>query len=231
MRDSRGYTFLSLFLAVMLATLPVWADAQAALLRAQGNVLHNGSAVERTAAVFEGDRLETGAEGSLALTAAGSTVLVPAGSSVVYGSQGIEVLCGSAIVRTSAGMSARAGNLAIVPATPEARFQVAESPDSLRILAVEGDLSVSDGQRAQLLRQGEMMEAAGGCFSGSMTQASARSAVPASAPVPAPASSSASSAFISQGATVALILVGVAAATAAAVAVAVTVDDETGSGF
>lgn len=229
MRNSRWMVCLSLALSILMVATPVLADVNAALLQAQGEVRHNGATVEQTSALLEGDHLETGSDSAAAITASGSTVMVPANSSVIYRENGIDVLCGTAIVTTSAGMNARVSNFTVEPASSSARFQLRQSPEGLQVVAVQGTLAINDGQHSLTLEPGKAMNAKGGCLDAGYYTASARTTVPQ--PASAPARPAASSSFLGGSALTAILVVaGFTAAVVSGIVVASN-NDETAHGF
>lgn len=207
---------LTLLLVILTANLPILGNAQGALLQATGDVRVNGNTVEKSAAVLKGDVLETGANSVASLTATGTSILLLAQSSVVYEGELLEVFCGTAIISTSGGMGARAGNLTAVPTSASAKFDVVHSVDGIGVAAREGSLEVNDGERQVTLRPGESMTGKGGCLAGSAMKAQTTTAAPpqVEANVPQNRLSGKAIAGITIAAAVATILIGLCVAEA-----------------
>jgi hypothetical protein len=164
---------MSCVMAVVFPLSAMWADTGAAMLYSNGSALVNGQKVERTSAVFAGDRVEAPTGSNVALTMPGSTVMAPANTSLVVGDNRVDVLCGSALVATRKGLAVQVSNLTITPAEAEARYEINHSATYLVVAAREGTLRITDGSRAMVLEVGETLTAKGGCASGSLYNARA----------------------------------------------------------
>ena len=68
---------LAWVLVVLFPASIVMADATSAMLTSNGSVSVNGSPVERTTAVFPGDKVQTGPNSIATLTSEGTSVTVP----------------------------------------------------------------------------------------------------------------------------------------------------------
>ena len=152
-------------LAVLLPASIVMADATSAMLNATGNVSVNGSPIERATAIFPGDRVKTGPNSIATLTNEGSSVTVSGNSSLVFSKSFVNVLCGTALVSTSRGMSVRVSNLLVQPARgTQARFQITQDEGQLQIIAREGTLAVDNGATTSSLQPGRMLTAPATCM-------------------------------------------------------------------
>src|SRR5258707_6124885 len=104
---------LSLVLAMLLPAQLLAADSASAMLYSNGTAWVNGSAVPKSAAVFDGDLVQTRPDSSANLNANGSSVMVLADSLVKF--QGSAVEGADAAVRLSTsprvGTRARAGTV------------------------------------------------------------------------------------------------------------------------
>ena len=144
---------------LMIATLPlatVLADVQGAMAYVQGKAKVNGRALTNSAAIFPGDAIQTAAGSTVSLVSKGSSVLVPEASSVTYREKEVLLTSGSTQVRTSNGMSARVAAFAVTPASGKsAMFEVARLGSEVRISAVSGALSITDGKATTLLESGQ----------------------------------------------------------------------------
>ncbi len=159
----RGFWFRTLvwIMVVAVAAIPVMADAAAAMLYAKGKVTVNGTAIARSAAVFAGDTVRTGQESSVMIAQKGSQIRISPNSVVTLGDNAMEVSEGSIFVATSGGVTARAGGLRISPADGQsARFEVTQLQGAVRVSALQGRLSLSDGRQVTLLDPGHQLTTA-----------------------------------------------------------------------
>lgn len=144
----------------MIAVVPasLWAaDSNPAMLYAKGTAWINGSAVPRTSAIFPGDMVQTTPTSMASINASGSSVVVLADSVVKFEGPTVALDHGSLSVATSKGMTARSGEITVVPASNAwTEFQVKQEPDGgVQIVAQKGDVSVSDGSTTSTLSQGQ----------------------------------------------------------------------------
>jgi len=153
---------------ILVMTFPastVLADATSAMLLANGNVTVNGSPIERATTVFPGDKVQTGPNTVATLTSQGSAVTVGGNSSLVFSNSFVNVLCGTAMIATSRGMSARVSNLLVQPARgAQARFQITQNEGQLQIIAREGTLAIDNGATTTSLQPGRMLTAHATCM-------------------------------------------------------------------
>ena len=157
--------FLAWVLVVLFPASMVLADATSAMLNATGNVSVNGSPIERATAIFPGDKVQTGPNSIATLTSEGSSVTVPGNSSLVFSRSFVNVLCGTALVATSRGMSVRVSHLLVQPARGEqARFQITQNEGQLQIIAREGTLAIDNGVTTSALQAGRMLTAPATCM-------------------------------------------------------------------
>ena len=153
---------------ILVGSFPVsmvMADATSAMLIANGSATVNGSPVERATAVFPGDKVQTGPNAMATLTSQGSAVTVGGNSSLVFSKSFVNVLCGTAMVATSRGMSARVSNLLIQPVRGvQTRFQITQNEGQLQIIAREGTLAIDNGATTTALQPGRMLTAHATCM-------------------------------------------------------------------
>ena len=105
---------------ILIALVPasLWAtDPGPAMLYAKGAAWINGSAVPRTSAVFPGDMVQTRSDSMANINASGSNVVVLADSLVKFDGSAVSLEHGGMTVATSNGMSARSGEVTVVPAS------------------------------------------------------------------------------------------------------------------
>jgi hypothetical protein len=86
-------------------------------------------------------------------------------SSLVFSRNFVNVLCGTALVSTSRGMSVRVSNLLVQPARgAQARFQITQNEGQLQIIAREGTLAIDNGAASSSLQPGRMLTAPATCM-------------------------------------------------------------------
>jgi len=125
----------------------------------------NGSPIERATAVFPGDKVQTGPNTVATLTSQGSAVTVGGNSSLVFSRSFVNVLCGTAMITTSRGMSARVSNLLVQPALgAQTRFEISQNEGQLQIIAREGTLAIDNGATTTSLQPGRMLTAHATCM-------------------------------------------------------------------
>ena len=147
---------------ILIAVVPLslWAaDSSPAMLYAQGTAWINGSTVPRTSAVFPGDLVQTRADSIASINTSGSNVVVLADSLVKFEGPAVALEHGSLTVATSKGLSTRAGEITVVPASNGwTEFEVKQGSDgTVQIVAQKGNVNVSDGSGSSTLSQGQQM--------------------------------------------------------------------------
>jgi hypothetical protein len=133
------------------------ADSAAAMLYAKGTAWLNGSSVPKTSAVFPGDLVQTKPDSVVNINASGSSVIILSDSLVKYEGGSVAIEHGTVTVATSKGMTTRAGEITVSPASNAAltEFEVSDLDGTVLIVARKGDLSVSDGTETSRLAQGD----------------------------------------------------------------------------
>jgi len=146
---------LSTIMILILPLVTAAADVQAAMAYVQGTAKVNGNTLSNAAAVFPGDAIQTAAGSTVSLVWKGSSVLVAEGSAATYRENEVVLTSGSAQVRTTSGMSARVAAVVVAPvAAKPATFEVARLGTEVRVTAVSGAVSISDGKATTLLESG-----------------------------------------------------------------------------
>jgi hypothetical protein len=144
---------------VLVACFPMSlfaADSGAAMLYAKGTTWINGSTVPTTSAVFPGDMVQTKPDAIANINASGSSVMILPDSMVKFDGQDVAVDHGSVTVATSKGMSTRAEDLTVAPASKSwTEFQVSDDSGKVQIVARKGDVSISDASGTTTLSQGQ----------------------------------------------------------------------------
>jgi len=147
---------LSLVLAMLVPAQLLAADSASAMLYSNGTAWVNGSTVPKSAAVFDGDLVQTRPDSSANLNASGSSVMVLADSLVKFQGSAVELEHGAVRVSTSQGLATRAGEVTVKPAgTAWTEFQVTDVDGQVQIVASKGDLTVQDQQGTTTVQQGQ----------------------------------------------------------------------------
>lgn len=126
------------------------------MLYTKGAAWLNGGGVPRSSAIFSGDLVQTRTDSIANINAAGSNVIILADSLVKFESEKVSLEHGSVTVATSKGMSAKAGEVTVSPASDGwTEFQVTDTNGTVQIVAEKGDVSVSDQSGTTMLPQGQ----------------------------------------------------------------------------
>jgi len=133
------------------------ADTNAALLSGKGSVKVNGRTVPQSSVAYVGDKIETANDATVTLTTASSVTTLAADSSIFYRGTTLQMVFGHVQVKADKSVQAYLGNLRIMPADKEARFQMRQDGETLILAALHGPLAVTDGVHAMVLAEGEMM--------------------------------------------------------------------------
>ncbi len=148
------YSFVTVLLVFSLSSAEAFASAAAGMLRSNGGVSVNGAPVNPITTVFAGDRIETAPQAGASLTMNGSSLLLDPNSSLTFTGNEMNFYCGGGTVQANQGLSARFGRVAVKPAKDNARFQVQQSGEMLKVSAIDGNLTVSDGMKSVNLAPG-----------------------------------------------------------------------------
>jgi hypothetical protein len=131
-------------------------DSASAMLYSNGTAWVNGSTVPKSAALFDGDLVQTRQDSTANLNASGSSVMVLADSLVKFQGSAVEVEHGAVRVSTAQGLATRAGEVTIKPAGNSwTEFQVADVDGQVQIVASKGDLTVQDQTGTTTIQQGQ----------------------------------------------------------------------------
>ena len=149
----------NVFFWTMIAVVPLplmAGDSGAAMLYAKGTAWLNGSTVPRSSAIFPGDLVQTRPDSVANINAPGSSVTILSDSLVKFEGDAVSVEHGRVTVATSKGMSIRAGDVTVAPASNAwTEFEVTDVNGRVQIVARKGDVSVSDGSQTSTLPQGQ----------------------------------------------------------------------------
>ena len=143
-------------LAVLVPAQLLAGEPASAMLYTNGKAWLNGSAVPKSAAVFSGDMLQTRADSTASIQAAGSNVMVLAESLVKFQGPAVELEHGSVRIATSRGLAAQAGDVTVKPVSNVwTEFQVTDVDGRVQIAANKGDLTVQDDKGTTTVSQGQ----------------------------------------------------------------------------
>src|SRR5713101_5963952 len=155
----RASMLRNVFCWMMMVVFPaslMGADSVVAMLYAKGTAWLNGSTVPRSSAVFPGDLVQTKRDSVANINAPGSSVMILSDSLVKFEENAVSIEHGSVTVATSKGMSTRAGDVTVAPASSAwTEFEVTDVNGRVQIVARKGDVSDSDGSQTSTLPQGE----------------------------------------------------------------------------
>jgi hypothetical protein len=119
----------------------------------------NGSVLDRSQAVVDGDHLQTSQAGAT-VALAGATLQMGSNSELVFHPAGARVLSGSLAITTSRGLGAAVVNVRVEPVSSGARYLVSEADGKLTIAAMEGAVRVTDGKQTVVVDQDKALIAA-----------------------------------------------------------------------
>ena len=132
------------------------ADSGVAMVRPYGTSWLNGTAVEQSSTIFPGDLVQTSFASAMKIRSSGSSVTVLPDSLVKFEGGAVSVEHGGVKLATSKSMFARAG---IVTATPASsawtEFELTDVDGTVQIVALKGDLQISDGSWTTTLSEGQ----------------------------------------------------------------------------
>lgn len=143
-------------LAVLVPAQLLAGESASAMLYTNGTAWLNGSEVPKSGAVFSGDMLQTRADSTANIQAAGSSVMVLADSLVKFQGPAVEIEHGAVRVTTSRGLAAQAGDVTVKPVSNAwTEFQVTDVDGRVQIAANKGDLTIQDDKGTTTISQGQ----------------------------------------------------------------------------
>jgi hypothetical protein len=151
------YKSLAIVLALSLSCGDLFAAATAGMLRSNGGVSVNGTPVTPLTTVFAGDRIETAPQAVGSLTIGNTSLILDPNSSMMFNGQGLDFYCGGGTIQANQGVSARYGNVSVKPTKDSARFQVQQTGATVKVSALEGDLTLFDGAKNFSIPAGNSM--------------------------------------------------------------------------
>lgn len=155
MRDGLVGKIIGVVLMLVTPAAMLMAESSNAMLYAKGSVLLNGAAVERSTSVSAGDQIQTAGESAVAVNTTGSTITVDPYSTVKYGQNSIELVKGTASVKTTDGMPTRVAGVSIAPADKSATYEVARLENKLLVTSRDGALAINEAGRTSTVNTGE----------------------------------------------------------------------------
>lgn len=148
----------SLLMVFPGASLPAETSA---MVRATGPVSINRHAVPQSSALFPSDQLETAGEGSATVTSNGTSTLVAPRTRMHALENGLDLECGQVLVNTLAGYVVKLHGWTIRPADgSKAKFDVLQADRIMRVTAIEGTVSLSNGETSTLIAPGHSFDQA-----------------------------------------------------------------------
>ncbi len=126
------------------------------MARPYGAAWLNGAAVEQSSTIFPGDLVQTNSSSAMKISASGSSVTVLSDSLVRFEGSAVSVEHGGVKLATSKSMGARAGSVTAVPASNAwTEFEMTDVNGKVQIVALKGDLKISNGSETTILSQGQ----------------------------------------------------------------------------
>jgi len=148
--------FLCLAIIVSVPVSLMAVDSGVAVARPYGTAWLNGAAIGQSSAIFPGDLIQTDVKSALNIRSAGSSVTVVAESLVKFEGGAVSLERGRVKLATSKGMSASAGSVTVVPASNGwTEFEMTDVAGKVQIVALKGDLQISNGSQTMTLAQGQ----------------------------------------------------------------------------
>jgi len=132
------------------------ADSGVGMVRPYGAAWLNGAAVQQSSAIFPGDLVQTSSSSALKIRSSGSSVTVLSDSLVKFEGGAVSVEHGGVKLATSKSMFARAGSVTATPTSSAwTEFELTDVHGTVQIVAIKGDLQISDGSQTTTLSQGQ----------------------------------------------------------------------------
>ena len=134
----------------------LFADTALGMLSAQGTIRVNGRRSQPRQSVFAGDHLETALSSQATLSLNGALIVMTEKSAITLATDAVQIDFGSTLISTTnRALPARASDLVIVPeAKAPARFLVRDLPDKVEVAALNGTISVHNGDETTQVQAG-----------------------------------------------------------------------------
>jgi hypothetical protein len=126
----------------------------AMLFMSKGGAI-NGFEVTRSAALFDGDKLQLSSDSSASIMASGTSLIMSPGSKLTYKTKSVELQNDSGIaVNTTDGVAVDIDKLRIAPAQKTGKFTVARTGGKVVVLAKLGTVNIADGSSTRTVAEG-----------------------------------------------------------------------------
>ncbi len=155
MTFSRSVRVWACVMAVVFPLSAMGADMQGAILYMNNAATVNGIAVNRSTAIFEGDKVQLPNDSNASLTMVGAVVTMAPGSIVTFKRNALELAnISGVVVSTSSGTAVRVNRLTIAPVSGKGKFQVARAGGHVLIAAKTGAVNIFDGATTRTVAEG-----------------------------------------------------------------------------
>lgn len=153
---------VALVLAALLPASLLSAEVRGAMLYATNSVIVNGSEINRSSAIFVGDKLSVPNGSTATITLKGTSIMVPKLTSITFNGDSIALDPDAAVaVTTTSGMAAQVANIHIAPANGRAtQYQVARFYGRIAVAVKTGSVSLTDATGTHFIAEGKAMEVA-----------------------------------------------------------------------
>lgn len=145
---------VAVLLLIVCPSTILMAELPSAMLYATGVVTLNRMPAPKSSSLFAGDRIETADSSVVSINRNGSSLVVDPNSSVEYQNDSFTILKGTARVRTTKGVGAHAGTLAVIPKSNAALFDISSNGETILVASREGTLTLTDGVETATLEPG-----------------------------------------------------------------------------
>lgn len=145
---------LGIVLCCSFVPLPLPAQGSGAMLYATGQVTVNGHAAASTSAIFPGDSIRVGPNGSATISAQGMSTQVQQNSELVLQSQSIEFQNGSVTVAARAPWQIHFGTTTVSMGQEMSKVDVTQREDVALVKLQEGSATLNEGGQTTALKAG-----------------------------------------------------------------------------
>src|SRR4051812_10867156 len=146
----------TLVLVLCCALLPVSLPAQeaGAMLTPVGQVTVNGAPVSGSSAIFPGDKVQVGANGSANIAAKGATATLSQNSSLIWQPQSPQLQDGSLTLAAQSPWKVNVGSMSVSLGPEATKLEVSQRDDVALFKLVQGSASLSEGGQTTVLKVG-----------------------------------------------------------------------------
>lgn len=150
---------VAVLMCLLLPSVLLAGNPGAAMGTFNGDASLNGRPVPSSTAIFPGDKLVTGRNGTAYVSRPGFTMVVDGQSSAELLSSGARMLDGSAEVTLRRGSEIQLADIHVSPVSDAARLKIVARPGAEMIGALSGDLQVRDASTSVTVPQGKALYA------------------------------------------------------------------------